>query len=356
MATLKSPGQKKRQVIRIISVLIFLAVTAVASIAYGFVKTQQLAWVKDHKEAQGTVTELSHVEEEYRNRKGKKRYRDVYSLSYSFSVDGDRYSNTVEVSESLFLNSDEQQAITVWYENGYPSQNSPKQVMIAAKASNNPVGNAITVAPFTFGGSLFLYYLLSFIFVRESKHSLPEGFYTENTWLDVDDNYFVALDDADLVFFDIDKGRASKVQQLYQQGAALEEIIGASKANKLNRVPISAMKQVRSDHNSDTIQVETEEKTYSVEFLNQALKAHALERIKALLPEAMTYDKEEKTRIKSALPALTLATLFIVPMFFITSPGINLVIGFIIVAKILPRILVRLWDPTITEKWALAAA
>ncbi len=44
------------------------------------------------------------------------------------------------------------------------------------------------------------YFLQHYLFVKVSQGSLPEGFYTQNSWLDVDDKYLVLIQ-ADELFF-----------------------------------------------------------------------------------------------------------------------------------------------------------
>ena len=355
MATLKSPGQKKKGIVRIISFLLFILITTCASFVTSYINTKSLEWTKNHIETTGLTTELTQTEEEYRNSKGRKRTRDAFHITYTFEANDSEFEYTKKIDSSLFYELEESDPVVIWYNAENPEINNLKSTIALNKNSNNTVSNTITILPFSIGGSLFLYYLLSFIFVRESKHVLPEGFYTENTWLDVDDNYLVAIDNNDLVFFDIDKKQSSTVQKLYQNGAPLEEIIAKSKSSRFNRIPLSEIKELSSDHNSDTINIEHNDKLHSVEFLNQALKSHALDRIKPLIPADLNYNKNERSRLQAAVPSIVLGILLSAVIYFSSITILNVLVGLFVITKVVPTVISRLLDPTVTEEWNQAS-
>jgi hypothetical protein len=351
MSTLKSPGQKKKEIARVITFIMFFIITGFAYMGVSYVNTKSIDWTKNHIETIGSITNLNWVEEEYRSSKRRTSTRDIYQITYTFQANGMILENTQKIDGALFSELSESDPVTIWYADDDIYTNNLKSNLILRKVENNSTNNIISVLPFTLGGTLFIYYLMSFLFVRESKNSLPEGFYTESTWLDVDDNYLVAIDGNDLVFFDIDKKQSNKVQKLYQKNTSLEEMIAVSKSSKFNRIPISEINEVSSRHNSDTITIEHKEKTHSVEFLNQALKAHALDRIKLLIPSNLSHKTNEKTRIQAALPAIILAIILSSAIYFSSIFIINIIIGFLIITKVVPTIISRLLDPTITEEW-----
>ncbi len=66
MATLKSPGQKKKGIVRIISFLLFILITACVYFVISYINTKSLDWTKNHIETAGQVTKLTQSEEEYR--------------------------------------------------------------------------------------------------------------------------------------------------------------------------------------------------------------------------------------------------------------------------------------------------
>lgn len=351
MAKYKSPGQKRKTIVRVLSLLIFLGATYVGSGIFGKVRTESLAWVENHQEVSAEIFDLSFEEEEYRNFKGRKRYRNVYTVDYRFTVDQEVYENQITVSESEYSTYEIGSDVKVWYYVDDPYINDTKSNMESDVASNDTVGNAFEVVPYTGPACLFLYWLLSLIFVRESKNALPEGFFTENSWLDIDDNYLVFVDGEDLVFFDIDSKKSSQVQSAYQSKASLEELIAISGTSKLNRVPLSEVTELTSDHNSDVFVIDHGEESYSVEFLNQAVKTHALDVIKQFIPSTLNYEKIERTRLQAAIPSLIFMLILALTGYFLDIFLLNVVLGFVGVFFVLPRIFSRLVDPTVTEKW-----
>lgn len=356
MSIQKSPGQKRKGIVRIVTIIIFIASTYGASLVFEAVSKNALKWVKSHQEITATVAELIQEEEQYRGRKGRKRYRDIYKISYSFSVGGNDYFNTVEVSSSEYSRYKKGNNIGVWYSDNNPEINDTKINIISNIENNNPASNLFGAVPYTGPICLFLYWLLQIIFVRESKKALPTGFYTETSWLDIDDNYVVALDNSDLVYFNINEKKAKSVQEAYQSDASLEELIQKSNSSNVKRVPLDGITELSSDHNSDVIYIKHNEKSHSIEFLNQTVKAHALDRIKKLIPESLDYDKKERSRIQAAIPAtIFLAVLVAIGAYF-NIFLLSVAIGFIGLVWVVPKIISRLIDPTVTEKWILAEA
>ncbi|TAA46960.1 MULTISPECIES: hypothetical protein [Corallincola] len=354
MPQYKSPGQKRKRWVQIIALMIFIAASYAGSLFMQKFHNQQLAWTDDHQVVAATVTGLDAEDEEYRNLKGRLRHRTVYYLTYEFNVDEISYENMVEISayefEQLTLNTQ----VDVWYATTSPNINDTADNVNSDLSSNDDIGNTIDVLPYTGPASLFIYWVMTFIFVKESKKALPKGFYTETSWLDIDDNYLVALDGNDLVMFDIDGKQASKVQSSYQNGASIEELMAISKSDKFKRIPLSEIKELVSDHNSDVLTIEWGEESESVEFLNQTVKAHALERIQPLLSNELQYHKLEKSRLGAATPALILLAIFTAIAYFASIFWLTALIGFICLVKVIPRIIVRLWDPTVRQSWKLA--
>ncbi|MCP4322877.1 MAG: hypothetical protein GY787_13725 [Alteromonadales bacterium] len=351
MAKHKSPGQKRKGIVRIISLLLFLGATYIASTFINSLNTDELKWVDEHKEAVGNIKLLNQYEEEYRTLKGRTRYRDIYEMSYSFTVAAEEYENTTTISKTTYSSSQVGENVTIWYASNNPYTNDTKNNVESAVSDNDAAGNIFAAIPYTGPAGLFIYWLLNLIFVRESKKALPEGFYTETSWLDIDDNYIVAIDNSDLVFFDIEAKQASDVQEAYQNNAPLEELIAISKSSKFKRIPFTEITEIESDHNSDVFTITHGEDSHSVEFLNQTVKAHALEAVKKQIPASLEYTKKERTRLQAAVPSFiflaVLALIAVVADIFI----LNVVIGFIGIIWVLPKIFSRLIDPTITEKW-----
>jgi len=351
MAKYKSPGQKRKRIVRIIVFIIFCVVTYGGGELLKRVKSSELDWVESHKSVVATITELKTEEEEYRNMKGRKRYRDIYLASYRFSIDGNEYTSTVEVSSLAYAKLKQGGEINIWYANGDPDLNDTESNVESEIAGNTAAGNIGGVLPYTAPFSLILYWLLKIIFVRESKKALPEGFYTETSWLDIDDNYVVFLDGNDLVYFNIHHKQSSDVQEAYQKNASMEELQGISQSTKFKRVPLSEIKELTSNHNSDVINIEHGEDSHSVEFLNQTVKAHALERIRPFIPQTLKYSKKEKTRLQAAMPSTIMLAIFAGLIYYFDGYILNGILAFIAIVWIVPMIISRLIDPTVVEEW-----
>lgn len=353
MPMYKSPGQKRKGIVRLVSLLIFAGSTYGASLILGFINTADLAWVETHQTATATVTELRKGVEEYRNLKGRKRTRENYYVSYVFTIDGKEFTNTVEAGRSAYDALDDGGSIEVWYAEGQPDVNDIGTNMESAVAGNNVLGNMMSAVPFTGPACLILYWLLGLVFVRESKRVLPDGFYTETSWLDIDDRYVVALDESDLVYFSFNERLTLKLQSAYQNGAPLDELIALSKAQNVKRIPLGEVSRLVSAHNSDVIVIAHNNKRYTVEFLNQAVKAHALEKIRKLLPTSIEYAKSQKTRLQAALPALIVLMLSVGLIYWLDVILAQVVVGLSLLIWTIPRIISRLIDPTITESWGV---
>ncbi len=351
----KSPGQKRKGIVRTVSVLFFLVATYAASTLLARFNDAAYEWTGDHQVIAATVTQLTYEEEEYRNLKGRKRTKDVYYVDYEFEADGSVYDNSVEVDASLYSTLEEGGEVLVWYATEDPWTNDIGQNVEEALASDNTIGNMLGVAPYTGPASYFLYWLLSLLFVRESKKAMPEGFFTDSSWLDIDDKYIVALNGNTLVYFKFDEKHATRVQDAYQEGASVSELVKLSRASEVTEIPLVAVEKVSSDHNSDVITVTQAGEDHSVEFLNPAVKAHALERIKPLLPGSLDYDRKERTRLQAAMPAMGLLGVLAAAIAYTDLVLLNLLFGFIIIFFVAPRMISRLLDPTITETWTAAS-
>lgn len=356
MAKYKSPGQKRKSAVRVVSILVFLLSTYLGSVLLGWLKSDALAWVEDHGEATAVITSLDHEVEEYRNRKGRERERDVYSLTYEYSVDGEVHSGSAEVPYSVYSGSEVGGKIEVLFDLNDPAYHGLKSELERDIANNTTTANMIAAVPYSGPAVLFLHWILTLIFVRESKKALPIGFYTETSWLDIDDKYIVALDGDHLIYFNINEKRVPAAQNAFQEGATLDELVAQSKPSKVSRICLSEVTALSSDHNSDVIAIVHKGETHQVEFLNQAVKAHALERIKRSIPETMSYARRERTRLQAALPTALMLFALIGIAFFADVVLLTIFVGFVTLFWGLPRLFSRLLDPTVTERWVTDGA
>lgn len=355
MPKFKSPGQKRKGIVRIVAILMFAALTYGGSLVVKYYNAATLNWTENHQVVTATVSDLTQHQEEYRNLKGRVRHRNTYQVSYEFVVNGEAYGNTVEVDHALYSRLGVGEEMEVWFASDEPTVNDIGDNVRSALAADNPIGNMIDVAPYTVPTSLFIYWMLALIFVRESKKAMPEGFYTETSWLDVDDQYIVALDHSDLIYFKFGKNRTDAAQEAYQNDEPLEALIRAARPAEVIRIPLGEVNRISSDHNSDTIEITHDRKNHSIEFLNQAVKAHALDRIKGLFPEELSYVRKDRTRLQAALPSMLLLLALAAGAYYLDVLIAHLIIGYFAVFSIGPRFVSGLLDPTVTETWELGA-
>ena len=214
----------------------------------------------------------------------------------------------------------------------------------------------LSALPYIIPLSLFLTYyirkVIKTIYVRETGE-LAEGFYTQRSWLDVDDNVLVSVTGNDVSFFEIPDGYLPEVQKGYQQGLSFEKLVEEArvKKDKVIRISMSTIDKMASSHKEDTIGIDVNDDYHSIEFLNIKTKEHALKRFQLLLDEALVYRQTKPTRLRAALPWLITLCVFAIIMFLFQNAvvwGITFGIGFFL---ILPKLLRELIDPTQMEIW-----
>ena len=123
MPKLQSPGQKRKKIVRVISVIIFIGATYVGSLVSAHFKNIIYAWVDDHQQVSAKVISLTTEESEYRTLKGRKRYETLYLISYDFEVGQEKYENTIEVNGSLHSSLQQGDSLPVWYATDDPQIN-----------------------------------------------------------------------------------------------------------------------------------------------------------------------------------------------------------------------------------------
>jgi len=346
----RSPGQKRKLIVQGVSLFVFLIITYFASQYYGKIHNDSLAWTKNSYPVLGTVVGLNSEEEEYRNRKGRKRTETLYYLQYRVQIDGESYEEFSEITHSFYnsLAVDDSVDVIVSQSGEYFDL---KANVDEAKASNNLLGYAIKVGIFTAPACLFLYYILSVIFVREAANSLPEGFYNNNSWLDIDDFYLIWLADNQLISVKFDKNEVSKVQNAYQKQSTLDEIVSLIKKPKVITIPLDEITEVTSKHNSDVLSISVGDADHSIEFLNQAVKHHALDQIKTLLPQHLIHTTNKKTRFMAVFPWLVVAGICAGIMFFLGKSILSMLLALFVIVKVLPKLIARLISPTVVQTW-----
>jgi hypothetical protein len=359
MAKRRSPGQKRKLLIRVS--MIVLAVVGLAAAYYikGPEQVAAIQLVKQHNSAQATVASLEETEEEYRNLKGRKKTRTVYSLSYTYDVNGTRYEHDQSIGYGEYNALEGHETLEVWYAEGKPDSAKP-QLIIENLAREDGLERALfDVAPKLIPALLVLNFILSLLFGREPKGKLPEGFYTENSWLDVEDDRLIVLDGSHVLSLSFDKKQRSKVQEIYQRGGLngnfLEEIL-AKVETKRTLVDLNTVSKVTSEHYDDVIRLTYndggKDQTLSLEFLSATVKAHALQRIARALPATLNMNVEKLTRLQAARVALVVAVVSTgVAYYFLDHIWVVGLLGLLSLYALKVGV-ARLIDPTITTTFS----
>lgn len=348
---IKSPGQRRKT-----RVMWAVGILAVIGLAVGgwlqHVEGQALrALHGNHESVMADITSLTHEQVEH-HRKRRTTVEDVYKLKYQFAVEGASFENAVEIGESLFADLQETKQLEVWYAKGNPSFNDIPSDIERRVGEDTPIGNLFSAAVFVVPAAIFLHFLLSFIFVREPKGVLAEGFYKDNAWLDIDDRYLVAVDAGQLHVFNFEAKQSEEVQKMYQADAPIPQIFSSVKG-KLKTVPIGEITSVTSYHHGDTFAVKYGDKndSASVEFLSVAIKDHALSKIIPMLSGAIEKSVVSKGRLQSALPGF-IGTLAAGAILYYWGPSVFAVLGSIALFYFsLPSFFARLFDPSVITSW-----
>ncbi|WP_076409403.1 2',3'-cyclic-nucleotide 2'-phosphodiesterase [Shewanella sp. UCD-KL12] len=209
--------------------------------------------------------------------------------------------------------------------------------------------NAVLFSAFL---SISIYFVLKHLFIKVSQRGLPEGFYTQNSWLDVDDKYLVLIQADELVFFKFERKVAKRLQIEYQHGETIDALIALAEPHEVQRIPFDEINELVSDHNSDIFYVKHHGVRHKVVFINQAVKAHALELVQLLLPEELAYHRNERTKFKAALPFLTAFIGLVIFAMTVDMVLIRYLFSLTALFIAMPKLFSSYMDPKVTETWS----
>ncbi|MDP5137660.1 DUF3592 domain-containing protein [Rheinheimera baltica] len=362
----KSVAQQRKVKLRlIIAVLGILALFAVAWIK-GISSEKAAKLIASHQVAQATVLSLQHNQIKAA-KTDEQDYKNIYSLQYQFTANGNTYEKTLLLSSFDYESFQGIEQIEVWYDPSNPQHNSTeKELKKKAKTSSFTL-RLVSAAIFVFPAMLFLFKFIAFFYVREPKGALPIGFYTDTSWLDIEDYCLTEIENDTLRVAKFDKKKVSKVQSLYQSGTAFSEIVAAVKADE-TLVPLNKVSLLESKHYKDQISIEwqdnDEEHDIRVQFLSVAAKEHALARISALIPGSLVHQVVARGPVQSAsasfvgviLGAAVIATAM---LYEFSGKNLDVVLfafGGLIIYFALPSMIARLLDPTVITSWSDGSA
>lgn len=208
------------------------------------------------------------------------------------------------------------------------------------------------MVPIALAVAFYLRRVIKFIYVRETSQ-LAEGFYSQRSWLDVDDKVMVYTQNNELVFYEIPEDALPMLQQAYQQGQPFEDLadIAGVKHQDIQRIDMQNIVCLSSSHKTDTIDIETEDDIHSVEFLNVATKNHALKRFALMLNDHMQLHIKRPNRLQASRAWLITLVVFAALMAIIHNLFLWAFLIAVGLLYILPKLLKELIDPTQTTLW-----
>jgi hypothetical protein len=348
--TLRSPGQKRKLWIRSSMLMLALVGLTFAYFIKGPAQVAAIERIKHHAAAEAAISSLDQTEEEYRGRKGRKKTRQVYTVSYEYTVNGVQYQQQHDLNSREYDDLIDKKNLQVWFPEQKPADATPK-IVIERLAHESAVERVFDAAPYVIGLALLLNIILTLLFGREPKGKLPEGFYTENSWLDIEDDRLIVLDGQNVISVRFNSKQCGEVQKLYQSGADLESIL-AQVPCKLTRIDLNTVTKVSSEHFRDTISLrftkDGKSDSESLEFLSATVKEHALGQIARALPASLRMSVVKLTRQQAARPSLIVAAVSTGALYYFLGNVLAMAGCVLILLWALKVLLQRLVDPTVT--------
>lgn len=364
MSKFSTPGQKRKRNIKIALVVLVFAIITGAWYIEGPSQRLAKAAIADPNKViiEATVVELNQETERYRNLKGKRRTRTNSYVTLAYEFQGEAVTDTKKIGESHYDSLTQGDTIELW-------ATGPKHDLILFKrnilsdAKTSPLSRSIQAALFSGIGAFVLSIILIPIFGREPDGYMPEGFYNDSSWLDVEDHQLIAIGENELVRFKFASSCVNKVQKAYQSNQPLVEILQIpGKGNKVDVIPLAAIEKISSNHFDDTYEVEyqvVDSKTgepkstsTNLEFLNPTVKTHAMESLVERLAGIQSFEKQvtQYTRLKSALPSgIGLLTGLAGVWYF--DHWIGLALCGLLALYTFKTAIVRLWSPRVLTEY-----
>lgn len=349
----KTPGQIRKLKIKLSCFALAFTCLVLAYFTPGPAQLSAIELQQDHLSAPITITAINEVEEESRGRRGRKTIKNVIYLDYQYQAENQTFKNTITFSEGDFMAFQNISEPEVWFHKG-DARNAKLAGKVKADAAKKPIQRVFSVGMIALPILYVLNIILGLLFGREPKGYMPEGFYTEDSWLDIEDNYLIKLKNNNINIVAFDKKMANTIQTRYQNCDPFDDVIKEISV-KQTIIPLDSITCIESDHFRDTIYIEyatkDEEESKSLEFLNATVKAHALEKISEKLSTDFSRSDKQFTRFDATKWRLVLAMTFAAITFYYADMIVVLVIGTIASLYFVKSLFARLIDPTLRTKW-----
>lgn len=350
-----SPGQIKKRNIKRGCIAFTLICLTLAYFVPGPAQLAAIELQQNHESAPITITNTNEVEEESRGRRGRKKISTMIYIDYQYQAEGKTFNNQKKLSAGDFFAFQDISEPQVWFHRG-EAANAQLAGQVKADAEKTPIQRVFSVGIIALPALYILNIILGFFFGREPKDYLPEGFYTDNSWLDIEDNYLITLEEQNISIVAFDKKSADMIQSRYQNGSTLDEIVRDISV-KQSIIPIESITSIESDHFRDTVYVEyminDEEESKSLEFLSETMKAHALEKISSQLAPNLVRSDKQFSRFGATKWRLLFAVIFAAIAFYYADMAVVLVLSVLASLYLVKSSLARLIDPTLRSQWVV---
>lgn len=212
------------------------------------------------------------------------------------------------------------------------------------------------VLPFTLLISWALYSLLNVFYMRDPLFMLEEGCYSDTSWLNLQDNQLVLLDQDAILTADFNQDQAQAISKEFENDSSCRDLHYVLCSKQLNRILFSNIQLIKSCKDESFIEIVSDSESIVLQFQNTGTKAHALSYIKARLPTTVPAHEPSPSRLMAALPQLTSCGLFVLGA-ALFNPGAAL--AFMLAAPavfLLPSLLESLLEPNVHEQWSVNEA
>lgn len=212
------------------------------------------------------------------------------------------------------------------------------------------------VLPIAFLISWVTYSIFDFMYLRDPGYSLEEGCYSDVSWLNLNNNQLVLLDDDAIVTADFDAEQADKISADYQNDSSCKKLEYVQSAQQLHRVRFTDIEVLKSQTDKNIIEITGKHESVFLQFKNSGTKAHAYKHIKARLPATLKGYESATSKVltmKTVLPQLSVCALFAIGALLANQLAVSLIIGAPILL-LLPSILESFYKPAIESEFKTA--
>ncbi|CAA0080929.1 Uncharacterised protein [BD1-7 clade bacterium] len=352
MTNIPSPWGRWRRHARWLAGIVTIAATLIGCLFFRFATWQPLDWPTQVDHLYGEVVQLRSDFADGKHQGAGRRQEEFY-LVYRFHHDDVRaesgFVSRVRITEKAYRSYQVGGHIPLVVSRSNPSLNDTFDNYQRRHSWGNTL---LSVLPFSLVGGLLFYFMLMYFSLKTHDDIMHEGFYTEHSWLDVEQRQVVFLHRGTLYYFDIDPKQIDKVRRAYQRGVDCNSLRLLSHSSYFRDLPLEDITRLSTSDRSRQLDIAYQAERHAIRFMNQAHKKHALEQIKHYLPDYMAYEETDTPIWQAGLPCV-----FAILVLITVSAVLQTLVGYavcggIIVAILLPRLLMTYLTGNRRRVWA----